>query len=83
MKILKFMKAVAICMTTMGRSRPRHLEGLRVWGGRGEGGGGKDHEAKVTTPSSELWGHAPWKIGSLKQHFLMKFPPTQHIEALN
>ena len=21
-----------------------------------------DHEAKVTTPSRELWGHAPWKI---------------------
>ena len=38
----------------MGGSRPGHLEGL---GGRG-GWGGTDHEAKVTTPSRELWGHA-------------------------
>ena len=38
--------------------------------------GGKDHEAKVTTPR-ELW--PPGKVlnfGSLKQHFLVKFPPT-------
>ena len=37
----------------MGGSRPGHLEGL--WGG-------KDYEAKVTTPSRELWGHAPRKM---------------------
>ena len=34
----------------MGGSRPGHLEGLK---------GGKNHEEKVTTPSRELWGHAP------------------------
>ena len=59
----------------MGGSRPGHLEGLK---------GGKNHEEKVTTPSRELWGHAPGilNFGSLKQHFLVNFPPTQHIEAL-
>ena len=35
---------------------PGHLEGL--WGG----GGGTGHEAKVTTPSRELWGHALRKM---------------------
>ena len=39
---------VSVCM---GGSRPGHLEGL----------GGKDHEAKVTTPFRELWGQAPRK----------------------
>ena len=59
----------------MAGSRPGHLEG-------GGGGGGKDHEAKVTG----LWGHTPGiclNFRSLKQHFLVKFPPTRHIEALN
>ena len=65
-------------LSAMGGSRPGHLEGL--WGG-----GGKDHEANVTTPSRELWGHAPWKFF---EFFVSEtaFPgeiPTQHIEALN
>ena len=42
----------------MGVSRPGHLEGL--WGGGRVGG--TDHEAKVTTPSRELWGHALGKM---------------------
>ena len=46
------------------------------------------HEAKVTSPSRELRGeNTPRKkilnFGLLKKHFLVKFPPTRHIEALN
>ena len=58
----------------MGGSRPGHLEGS------------KDHEAKMTTTSRELWGHAPWKMREFwvsETAFPGEIPTYTALEALN